>query len=498
MTPPLLIAGGGLAGGAAACLIARAGRRVLLLEREAAPADKICGEFLSHEAQHTLANLEIDLQRLGARKITKLRLVHHRTEVEAPLPFTGLSLTRRRLDEALLHRAEQNGADIRRGQSFHPDAAATGQTLFLATGKHDLHGLRRPLLHQPEDLVGFKAYFFASPSQRRALDGHVELLMFPGGYAGLQQVEDDRTNLCLLIPRQRLQEAGGTWPALLKHLCAHEPHLAKRLDGATPAPAKPISIYRVPYGHLHAPTPADPAHIFRLGDQIGVTPSFTGDGMSIALHTATRAAELHLAGATASDYHHRIRRDIAAQIRRATLLYRIGRSPPARSLLMALAGLFPQSLTWAAAFTRLPMTALALCLISAAGAAQPATPVGLWRTFDEATGRESGLVRIEDKAGTLSGTIVATVDPADAVKTCDQCEGALHGKPAIGLQFMWGLHADGTIWDGGTVVDPKTGKSYHCSLQLEDGGAKLVVRGYIGIPLFGRSETWLRAAGGGR
>ena len=374
MSQPVVIAGGGLAGGAAACLLARAGRRVLVLEREAAPAEKICGEFVSGEAQLTLARLGIDPVALGAQRITRLRLVRGKSIVEAALPFAGFGLSRRRLDEAVLSRAVAAGAELRRGavvriaqpgaqpgEMTTLDVAGLGEirasALFLATGKHDLRGLRREPKTAPEDLVGFKTHLRLAPDQDAALLGHVEIVLLPDGYAGLQRVENGRANLCLLVRRRRVQGAGGSWDGLLRDLLTAEPHLRLRLRDAEPLDPRPLSIYRVPYGFVHPPE-ADVTGIFRLGDQMGVIPSFTGDGMSIALHSASVAVSAHLGGQPTAAYGRRMRSDIAGQIRRASALYRLGSSPAGRVLLMRLGVAWPGGLALAARLTRVPLPAV--------------------------------------------------------------------------------------------------------------------------------------------
>ncbi|MEJ1976342.1 MAG: FAD-dependent monooxygenase [Acetobacteraceae bacterium] len=112
---PVVVAGGGPAGAAAACLLARAGRPVMLLERDAGPRHKICGEFLSREALVYLGGLGIDVAALGAADIPAMRLVHRGRAAESALPFRGAGLSRLALDEALLRRAESLGAAVHRG-----------------------------------------------------------------------------------------------------------------------------------------------------------------------------------------------------------------------------------------------------------------------------------------------------------------------------------------------------------------------------------------------
>lgn len=358
-----LIAGGGVAGAAVACLL---GPKAMLIEREAKAHDKICGEFLSHEAQSYLARLGIEPLALGAARIDAVRLVHGDQMAQAALPFRGLGLSRRALDEALLVRAGTAGAMLLRGHAVRSASPAglevegqgrlSAPAVFLATGKHDLRGARRRLHGAAEDLVSLKMYFALDPAQQAELSGHVEILLFRGGYAGLQLVEGGIANLCLLISRAHFQAAGGAWLGVQAYLEQACPHLGRRLTGASAMLDRPLSIFRVPYGHVHAPGPADWPGLFRLGDQMGVIPSFCGDGISIALHSAFAAVAAHR-GADAGAYHARMRLDIKGQIGRAGWLYRAGRARP--GLAVAAVRAWPGALSWIARLTRVPPWALA-------------------------------------------------------------------------------------------------------------------------------------------
>jgi flavin-dependent dehydrogenase len=362
MNADILIAGGGLAGAAAATALAQAGRAVTLIEREALPTDKICGEFLSTEAQAYLSALGLDPAALGGHAISRLRLIRGRHAIATMLPFQGIGLSRRVLDQALLTHAARAGAKIIRGHairaadgaSLHIDGLGTlgAENLFLATGKHELRGLKRSAA--PPPLVGFKMYFRLAPRQHAELAGHVELIMFRGGYAGLQLVEDGKANFCLLVDRARLGAAGGDFAHLLTSLAEETPHLARRFAGAAALLAAPLAISRIPYGFIHRPNRADPAAVFRLGDQAGVIQSFTGDGMSIALHSAALATRAHLAGRTAADYHAELARHVTGQIRRAGVLLRLASTPGLQPILFAAASAWPAALGLAARVTRVP------------------------------------------------------------------------------------------------------------------------------------------------
>ncbi len=351
----VVVAGGGLAGAAAATGLAQAGIDVTVVERNAGPVDKICGEFLSAEALTYLARLGLNVEALGGHDITHVRLVRGAKNVTAKLPFRGIGLSRKILDEALLQQAAACGAKVQRGQTFRPDDHKHSD-LFLATGKHELHGHKRD--KNPPDLVGFKMYFGLTPAQEAALAHHVELMMFPGGYGGLQLVENQRANFCLLVSSKRLKRVGGKWPDLLADLCAETPHLAARLAGATNLLAAPLTIARVPYGFIHQPRGDSMADCFRLGDQAGVIQSFTGDGMSIALHSAALAARFYLAGESSAAYHQQLAVDISGQIKRASALYSIISTPVLQPFFFRVARACPASLAIAARLTRVPQQSI--------------------------------------------------------------------------------------------------------------------------------------------
>lgn len=138
------------------------------------------------------------------------------------------------------------------------------------------------------------------------------------------------------------------------------------------------------------------------------------------------------------------------------------------------------------------LAAVMLCAISAGVRAQP-SPVGLWRTFDDRTGRERAAVLIQSQGDVLTGRVVSVLDPAERARVCEQCPGERRGKPILGLTIITGMRRDGDHWDGGQILDPQTGSVYRCTMRLADGGRRLIVRGFVGISLFGRSQTWLRA-----
>lgn len=125
-----------------------------------------------------------------------------------------------------------------------------------------------------------------------------------------------------------------------------------------------------------------------------------------------------------------------------------------------------------------------------------ATPVGLWKTIDDETGTEKSLVRIVDAGGALTGTVEKALNPdPNASRTCDLCTDERKGQVIVGMDIIRGVTKSVTsdgLWDGGEILDPQKGKTYKVRLTPIDGGAKLEVRGYVGMPLLGRTQTWIR------
>ncbi|MGI4854145.1 MAG: NAD(P)/FAD-dependent oxidoreductase [Janthinobacterium lividum] len=356
-----VVLGGGLAGTSLALQLAAAGRDVLLLERSRGPHGKVCGEFLSGEALHYLHQRGVQPEALGAVPIRQVRLASHGQLSSALLPFPAQSLTRLCLDEYLLQAAAAAGVEVRRGTHVNSLQAENGgwtiglregervhtRDVFLATGKHDLRTQPRPA-GTHTGLVGFKMYYRLQPAQTAALRGAVELALFPGGYAGLQPVEGGRANLCLLVDAGALRRCGGIWADLQRHMLQQSPHLQARLQGAEPLLDAPLTIASIPYGHVQRAT--EPG-LWRLGDQAAVIPSFSGDGMSIALHSAALAARTYLRG----DGSEAFQRELAGQMgQRLWLATALSRTLVQRPWMAQFAHLFPALLPRMASMTRIP------------------------------------------------------------------------------------------------------------------------------------------------
>jgi flavin-dependent dehydrogenase len=359
-----LIIGAGPAGAAAAITLAQAGYRPVLAERTTGPSDKVCGDFLSDDTIQRAQSLGVDPVALGAVPIHSIRLIHGERTTETTLPFPAFGLSRRAFDAALLSRAESAGAIVRTGQSVRQltrdkgewiaqtgdKSAFTAGAVFLATGKHDVRNL--PRARTDRGAVGMKMYFRLAPGPAKILDGAIELTLFPGGYAGLQHVEDGQAVLCVAITRRAFLAYGGGWPRLVAAIEQRSRHFAAMLAGAHPLLPRPLAVAGIPYGYQADSGPSD--GLFRLGDQAAVIPSLTGDGMAIALHSGQSAAETWMAGGDSAAYHRTLTRTLTPRMRLAGVLHHFCMSGLVQPGLIRAVNVFPGLLRYAASRTRLP------------------------------------------------------------------------------------------------------------------------------------------------
>jgi uncharacterized protein (DUF2147 family) len=120
------------------------------------------------------------------------------------------------------------------------------------------------------------------------------------------------------------------------------------------------------------------------------------------------------------------------------------------------------------------------------------SPEGVWRTIDDNTHKVRGLIRLYEQNGEVFGKVEASFDPKEANEVCGRCSDDRKNKRVVGMVVMRNMKKRGSEYGGGDILDPDTGQVYRCKFTMEDGGRKLVVRGFIGLSLLGRSQIWLR------
>jgi len=142
--------------------------------------------------------------------------------------------------------------------------------------------------------------------------------------------------------------------------------------------------------------------------------------------------------------------------------------------------------------------ALEIAILSAviwsAAFASELSPVGLWKTIDDNTGKPRGLVRIMEVNGEYQGKVekIFSKPGEDADPKCEKCDGARHNQPVIGMTILWGLTKQDDEYQGGEILDPENGKVYRVKMMLDGDGGRLGVRGFIGFSFIGRTQTWVR------
>ena len=123
---------------------------------------------------------------------------------------------------------------------------------------------------------------------------------------------------------------------------------------------------------------------------------------------------------------------------------------------------------------------------------------GIWRTIDDKRGIVRAHIQIEKQAdGSYTGTLIEDFPAAGEtpLTKCNNCPAPYTNKPIIGLTVLKNLKADPenpNVYMGGSVLDPRGGKIYHGKAKLNASGNKMTLRGYMGISIVGRSQTWIR------
>lgn len=297
------VVGAGIAGSALAAALAQQGWRVVVIERDQLPRHKVCGEFLSPEAQQSLHALGFypAVQAQQPVPLYAAKLISDKGHaLQVPLPGVAWGLSRFTLDATLATAAVNQGAALRsetvvrsytvtaQGYQLHCRHTAGEETisaraLIMACGRQSSHQL--PPRPQPGDqkqqpwrrAVGIKLHLRALP-----MAAQTELYLFPGGYAGINPVEGGAVNLCALLDYPTFAAAGkGVLPAI-QAMRQWNPQLGERLATATPLPATVCVVAGVDTGRR--PRPWD--EVACVGDTAAMIPPLCGDGMAMALRSA--------------------------------------------------------------------------------------------------------------------------------------------------------------------------------------------------------------------
>ena len=355
-----IVVGGSLAGCAFAMTLARAGKRVALIERTRNAQPKVCGDFLSAEALVLLERLGLDPEHLDGHRIGTFRMAVADRAADAPLGFSGLGMSRLRLDEDLLGACVEAGVHVMRGQTVKAvepangmirvrtgDRVLHGGCAALATGKHNLRCFPR----HGDGPTAYKMTFKAGECARQMLDGVVQLALYDGGYAGACLIESGGMTVCWLAEEALMRESAGCWRQQLAILSGRSTALADVLRGARPEFDKPATVSALPFGYMRRDEIAP--QIYPLGDQLAVIPPLAGDGTSIALKSGIDAAEAMLRGQPADAFQEGFLHKLRAQFGWASAVQAVFGNAYGRKVAIGSVRMFPGIATWLSQRTRL-------------------------------------------------------------------------------------------------------------------------------------------------
>ena len=345
------IIGGGLAGSATALTLARRGHDVTVFERDPSPRDKVCGEFLSPEGCREVEAMGLDLTRLGAEPVSRLRLLAGGRSVSGPLPFRAMTIPRRLFDPELRSLAAGAGADIRLGARVTSvgdrelrlgSERIAADRIVLANGKLDLRGWKRAAAPGDRDHhIGLKMHYRLGAETMAGLRNTIVLCFFDGGYAGLVPMDADTCNVSVAVTRRAWNACGRDYGQLCGVIAAECPDVEPVLrDGAALWP-RPLAVGHVPYGYRAWTMRNEPDWLWRVGDQAAVIPSLSGTGMTMALCGGRRLAACLDEGRSQVDYARDMRRAFAGPMWHAESVAALFQEQGRRRLAAFVADRFP-------------------------------------------------------------------------------------------------------------------------------------------------------------
>jgi menaquinone-9 beta-reductase len=338
----LIVAGAGPAGSACAITAARAGARVLLLEKDRLPRHKVCGEFVSPESLELLARLVGENKFKAKPAIGNARIFSGAKVISLPISPSARSIPRFELDAALLDAARSAGAhaqegvtiaEVQRDRNFKVVSSAGtfgARAVVNATGRWSQ--LTQHISKDKNRWIGIKGHFNeASPSLS------VDLYFFDGGYCGVQPVSDEAVNACAMVRANAARS--------LEEVFSCHPELWRRSRDWTPL-FPPITT-----SPLYFREPKIESNgMLMAGDSAAFIDPFAGDGISLALHSGALGAESvvpFLQGACSlaqaqERYAVSYGKQFAPAFRNAARVRMMLNAPPViRSSLLRLAGIGP-------------------------------------------------------------------------------------------------------------------------------------------------------------
>ncbi len=293
----VLIIGGGLAGLCSSIHLSAQGLSVVLIEKEAYPRHKVCGEYVSNETLPYLSFLGIDPFELGAVRIDELEFSGpDGASLRAELPLGGFGISRFKLDHALAEKAKVKGVTLIQDQveqvSFQKDEFSVvtkksgsyrSQFAIGAFGKRSVldKKLDRQFIQKKSSYVAVKAHY-----QGDFPEHLVGLHNFEGGYCGVSRVEGGRLNICYLANYRAFQKYKN--PAVFEtEVLRQNPQLASVLSNAEMIFDKPLTISQISFDSKELVV----NRMLMCGDSAGLIHPLCGNGMGMAIGAAQLASD---------------------------------------------------------------------------------------------------------------------------------------------------------------------------------------------------------------
>lgn len=299
MNPTLEIAiiGGGLAGLTAAIHLSKAGKSVILFEKNTYPKHKVCGEFISNEVLPYFKQLGLDISTLNPTSIDKTTIsISSGKSISAHLPLGGFGISRNQLDYYLYQKAIESGCKI-----IHQnvsDVSFSNDSFTITTENQEVFQIKIVLgaFGKRSSLdINLKRAFIQKKSPWLAVKAHykgtfpndlVELHNFEGGYCGVSKVENNIINICYLAKYEVFKKHKNIADFQLNVLNAN-PKLKAILANSEMIFDKPLTISQVSFETKKQVE----NHILMLGDSAGLIHPLCGNGMAMAIHSAKIASE---------------------------------------------------------------------------------------------------------------------------------------------------------------------------------------------------------------
>lgn len=313
----VVIVGAGPAGSSAAIRLANAGRKVLLIDKCAFPRHKLCGEFVSPECLDDLHELGVlpEIEDVGpaAIRTTVFYSRSGRSCAVANKWLAGneqasIAISRRTLDQILLTRARESGAEVLTNTTL-TDVQSSARTVTSVFETEDgaKHAVFSSIVIDATGRGRYVARRFdarstiVKPSQvafKIHLRGAVvasdtcEIYSFRGGYGGCTKIENELFNLCFIVDASRVRSVGSDLGAILEATVFTNAQAARTLAHIEVEGAR-LSVPIARYGAMD-PTPAP--CVLAIGDAAAFIDPFTGSGIAMALDSSRLACESILKG----------------------------------------------------------------------------------------------------------------------------------------------------------------------------------------------------------